>query len=79
MIANIHRRNVIFLISTRLRKDLTIFAFQLKCPKVEISEETYGLELISGVQGQRLCGLQIHQGNASGHVPLCFKGDFTLI
>ena len=27
-----------------------------------MSEETYGLELISGVQEQHLCGLHIYQG-----------------
>ena len=37
--------------------------FQLKCPKVETTGETYGLQLISGVQqlNVELCGLQIYQ------------------
>ena len=52
----------ICLIYCYISKEEMNILLQLKCPKVETSEETYGLHLISGVQEQRLCGFSIYRG-----------------
>ena len=44
-----------------------VHLFQLKCPKVNTSEETYGIDLVSGMEEQYLCGLQINPGNTENH------------